>query len=90
MTSGNEKGGSEHDIRKRKRIYNEEDAATILALDPVETNPKLSLRKRSTQLNHIFSNLQRMNGSWMTARYPDLSSSHFLIDDVQQHVYKLI
>lgn len=50
-----ERTGSVHDIKKRKRIHDEEDAATILALDSAENYPKLSLRKRSIQLRQFIS-----------------------------------
>lgn len=57
-----ERTGSVHDIKKRKRTHDEEDAATILALDSVEARPKLSLRKRSAQLDNLISksHLQRI------------------------------
>ena len=55
-----ERTGSVQDVKKRKRVHNEEDAATILALDSVERSPKLSLRKRSARLNFSKSHLQRI------------------------------
>lgn len=52
--------GGVHDIKERKSIHNEvlHGCCSILGLDSVETNPKFSLRKRSTPLNHCESDLR--------------------------------
>lgn len=42
--------GSVVDIKKKKKIYNEDDASTRLVLQSVRENPTLSLRRRATEL----------------------------------------
>lgn len=52
--------GSVTNLKKKKIIHNEEDAATLLVLDSVEDNPKLSLRRRSLQIGVSKSHIQRI------------------------------
>lgn len=52
--------GSVEKKRKQKKCYDENDAATIVALDSIAENPRLSLRARSTVLNISKSELQRI------------------------------
>lgn len=52
--------GDVKDIKKQKRIHNENDAATLLAIDSARNEPKKSLRKRSLDLNVSKSHLQRI------------------------------
>lgn len=52
--------GSVLDVKKPKKKYNEDDAATLLAINSIIDNPKLSLRKRSQRLEVSKSHLQRI------------------------------
>lgn len=52
--------GDVKDIKKQKRIHDENDAATLLAIDSVRNEPKKSLRKRSLDLNVSKCHLQRI------------------------------
>lgn len=45
--------GDVKDVKKRKKIYDENDAATILVLESVRINPQLSLRTRAKQVGGI-------------------------------------
>lgn len=54
------KTGSVQNIKKKKKIYDQDDAAAIIAIDSVQENPKTSLRKRSSNINISKSQLQRI------------------------------
>lgn len=52
--------GSVLNVKKEIKKHDENDAATIVAIDSVEEHPRLSLRERSRNLNVSKSELQRI------------------------------
>lgn len=52
--------GSVLNLKKKKIVRDEDDASTVLILDSVQDNPKLSLRRRALQLNMSKSHIQRV------------------------------
>lgn len=52
--------GSVHNIPKKKKNFDEDDISTVLAMDSLREQPKLSLRKRSEQTLISRSHLQRV------------------------------
>ncbi|KAL1509296.1 hypothetical protein ABEB36_004058 [Hypothenemus hampei] len=55
-----ENTGSIQNVKKKKKPHDEDDAATLLAVDSVFREPKLSLGRRASQLNLSKSHLQRI------------------------------
>lgn len=52
--------GSVHNLKKKKNIFDENDAATLMALDSLEENHTMSLRKRSAATGISKTHLQRI------------------------------
>ncbi|KAK9681288.1 hypothetical protein QE152_g38419 [Popillia japonica] len=65
-------------------MYDNEDAATILALHPVETNPKLCLRKSDIKQHVYNTNL----GNNIEILKPDITEAVNSAADMIHNVYK--
>lgn len=52
--------GTVHNILKKKKNFDEDDVGTVLAMDSLRENPKLSLRKRYEETRVSKSHLQRI------------------------------
>lgn len=81
------KTGSVINLKKKKIVHDEEDVATLLVLDSVEDNPKLSLRRRSLQIGISKSHIQRILNERKIHAYKPIFNHTLELGDDEKRLY---